>query len=232
MAWEATLSIMGLYNYDNTIFDYFQIPTALTKDVLIDELMIRYAELEVIYPNPDIMKVAISNWSRIMLPIWNKLYETTQFDYNPIYNTDRHLEWQEGYETKRTRGFKEKSTVSGKEKQKVNENTNGTDNSKNTHSVAGFNSTDMVESTHDVNERTTTNDRDSTVNVNNSANGTRNTKENENIKNNHKHVEESYGNIGVTTTQQMIREEREVVQFNLYDIIIEDFKKRFLIMVW
>jgi hypothetical protein len=40
------------------------------------------------------------------------------------------------------------------------------------------------------------------------------------------------GNIGIATTQSLIREQREVVQFNVYDYIIADFKKRFCLMVY
>lgn len=40
------------------------------------------------------------------------------------------------------------------------------------------------------------------------------------------------GNIGVTTTQQMIREEREIAYFNLIDAITDDFKKRFCVLVY
>lgn len=40
------------------------------------------------------------------------------------------------------------------------------------------------------------------------------------------------GNIGITTTQQMIKEEREIAEFNLYDLIIDEFKQRFCIMVY
>ena len=42
----------------------------------------------------------------------------------------------------------------------------------------------------------------------------------------------SKGNIGVTTTQQMIQQERDVVQFNMYDYITESFKNRFCILVY
>ncbi len=42
----------------------------------------------------------------------------------------------------------------------------------------------------------------------------------------------SKGNIGVTTTQQMIEQERGVVEFNIYDYITESFKRRFCIMVY
>ena len=41
-----------------------------------------------------------------------------------------------------------------------------------------------------------------------------------------------YGNIGVTTTQQMIEAEREVVKFNIVDYIIGSFKKRFCILIY
>lgn len=43
---------------------------------------------------------------------------------------------------------------------------------------------------------------------------------------------EEHGNIGVTTTQQMIQEERDIADFDLYEIIIDEFKNRFCIMVY
>lgn len=41
-----------------------------------------------------------------------------------------------------------------------------------------------------------------------------------------------WGNIGVTTTQQMIEEQRRVVKFNMTDYIIESFIKRFCLLVY
>lgn len=40
------------------------------------------------------------------------------------------------------------------------------------------------------------------------------------------------GNIGITTTQQMIRQEREVDKFSLQDYIIDSFKQNFCILVY
>lgn len=42
----------------------------------------------------------------------------------------------------------------------------------------------------------------------------------------------TYGNIGVTTTQQMIEEERRVAQYNTVDFIINDFLDKFTIGVY
>lgn len=42
-----------------------------------------------------------------------------------------------------------------------------------------------------------------------------------------KHAMRAYGNIGVTTTQQMLQSERELVQFNIYDYIADSFAREF-----
>lgn len=41
-----------------------------------------------------------------------------------------------------------------------------------------------------------------------------------------------HGNIGVTTTQQMLEEERRVATFTFTDFFVNEFKKRFCIMVY
>lgn len=46
------------------------------------------------------------------------------------------------------------------------------------------------------------------------------------------HSGRAHGNIGVTTTQKMIEEERRVSGFNIYDYIADSFKKRFCILVY
>ena len=40
------------------------------------------------------------------------------------------------------------------------------------------------------------------------------------------------GNIGITTTQQMIKEERDVSTFDIYGYIVRDFKERFCVLVY
>ena len=40
------------------------------------------------------------------------------------------------------------------------------------------------------------------------------------------------GNIGVTTTQQMLEQERSIAQFNMVEYITDSFKKRFCLMIY
>lgn len=45
-------------------------------------------------------------------------------------------------------------------------------------------------------------------------------------------IRKEQGNIGVTTTQEMIRQERDIADFNIYAFIADSFRKRFCLMVY
>lgn len=47
-----------------------------------------------------------------------------------------------------------------------------------------------------------------------------------------KHRARMFGNIGVTTTQEMIESERRVVSFDIADIIVKEFRQQFCIAVY
>ena len=47
-----------------------------------------------------------------------------------------------------------------------------------------------------------------------------------------KHSGHIHGNIGVTTTQAMIEEERRIAEFNLIDYIADSFCEQFCILVY
>lgn len=91
------LSIQGIYEYDPTVFDGLQAPTYTdpsnvihTVDInaLIKNICFECAELEVIYPSPTTMKLAIGVWSASNEDAWNKLYASQIIKYNPIWNVD------------------------------------------------------------------------------------------------------------------------------------------------
>ena len=82
MGRTSKISPLGLYNWDDTIFDLFVIPEELERDTLIDNLLMETAELEVVYPNPTVFKNLLGIWSHRQLEIWQRLYATTQYEYN------------------------------------------------------------------------------------------------------------------------------------------------------
>ena len=85
----AMLTLMGLYNYDSTLFDSMVIPTGLNRQQVINNIVLETAELEVVYPSPGFMKTAINLWSNTRLFTWERIYRTSLLEYNPIENYNR-----------------------------------------------------------------------------------------------------------------------------------------------
>ena len=278
MSRSVNLSPLGLYQWDDTIFDLMQIPEALDKDTLVDNLLAETAELEVLYPNPTVFKNLVGVWSNKQIDIWNRLYATTQYEYNPIENYNR-------YETGSNSGMG-RTTHSGTDTTADSTTFSGTDGRTEAimqggrdtttaqsaqggsdvvtgsytkgHWVAGFNSTPsgtddgLVKQTRDQDDVTTTTQYGKTDSGNESiAYGkTENITEQKTYgqtiqkagnmthgeqiatQNGEEHSLHAHGNIGITTTQKLIREQREIDLFNIYDIIIEEFKMRFCILVY
>ena len=196
----AILSILGLYNYDPSIFDNFKLPAQMDRDTVFGNLLAELAELEILYPSNTVMKSIIGFWSSKMLEKWEKLYATTQLEYNPIENYDRNEEFTDT------------------ENRTANSSGNSTGHSSGTssNSVSGYNSDSMVPSDSGSNTADT--------NTVSAAESTEDRMLNRTGR--------THGNIGVTTTQQMIAAERETVSFVVTDVIIKDFADRFCIGVW
>lgn len=212
MRTTATMSIMGLYNYDNSIFDKLQVPEAfyddmtktnvpaVDKDTLIGELLLQLAELEIVYTNPFFMKEAIGFWSNAHLNEWKKLSLASYVKYNPLHNYDRTETWDD------TEDNSNSSTSSR----------NGTIKNTSDTKVAGFNSATLVKNGEGTDNGTSSESGSGSITEKKKAN----------------HSGRMYGNIGVTTNDKLLREFRDTAQFNIYQHIINQFKERFCVMVY
>lgn len=100
----AKMSIVGLLLADNTIFDNMVLPNGVDHDLVVSNICNECYDLGVYQPDPDYMKFAIATWSRRKLWSWNKLYETLNFTYNPIWNKDGTITETETRETSGTDG--------------------------------------------------------------------------------------------------------------------------------
>lgn len=88
----AKWTLMGMYNYDNTIFNEMILPTGIDADLFKQSLLIEKGEFEVLFPNPDFMKNAIKVWSAKWFRTFSEWLKGTQAEWNPIYNYDRYEE--------------------------------------------------------------------------------------------------------------------------------------------
>lgn len=211
-----TLSILGLYNYDNTIFDLLTLPEGLDKTSLIKSICAELADMELLYPNPEVMKDLIGVWSVGCQYEWAKLLESMNFEYNPIDNYDR----------TETRSLTSQGTGSGTDggSDSLSTSKQHTGQEQDTGKVTAFNSGNLADKNQSTGTSSATDTETASTQYGKTKQETFSKSDSETIR--------AHGNIGVKTTMQMIREQRDIVKFNLYDIITEEFKLRFCILVY
>lgn len=195
---RSYLTIFGMAAANPHLFDGLDVPEGIDKQTVVDNILLEGMDLEVLYADPVFLQSAISVWAAKQLPVWEHLYETTQYEYDPIENYDRHEEYVEPV-TVRTDTGSGTDTVEGY--------------------TSGFNSGSGAASTpHD--KTLTKPGATYTSKIASATNG-------DMTSTGHIH-----GNIGTVTSQQMIREERDVAAFNVADLIVQEFKQRFLLMIY
>lgn len=181
MGTRAKISVLGLYNWDNTIFDGFSLPEQINKEDLVFNLLMETADLTTVYPDSEFMKEAIKRWSATRLHTWERLAGVFYEDYDPFINIkrDEHRE------------ITQERDLQGSASNKVN-----------------------AWETSTPQEQSSTESTDT---------GTVKTTE-------HLHIE---GDSAITDAQDVMRKEVEVrLKYDMYRIIINEFKQRFCLMLY
>lgn len=287
----GTLSVQGLYKYDETLFEHFNVPENVNKLTAIGYIIMNTHELEVIYPDIDAMKEAIKYWCQAEMPIWNDLMKLQEKEYEPLENyniwEDRHEVYQRdvtengtAHESEKNDGSKnnwktnnDKDTMDRWETDNLNDSStsldseteNITDNSTDNtvHSVAAFNAVgqdkaqfahsdyETAQSTENRTDNTNSNTTRTSADTNHvsastveekvqheneQTNGTNdkwNTDTNSTDRDDDTEVHShSHGNMGSFSFQELIKAEREIREFNIYQYIADSFKMRFCLLVY
>lgn len=239
------LSIMGMYEYDDSVFDGLDIPTytdsdntvhIIDKTTVINNILLNCAEMELLYPNFDTMKLAIGVWSAANQETWSKLIETQFIKYNPIWNVDADEteKLQHGHTETRTPNLTDTRTPNLTDTRTPNLTDTQRPNITDTESVQGFNSTTWSESKKVVNSGSLTLEKHGTETDVRTGTDTMTHTGTDTMA--HTGIDTTTkrrtGNIGVTTTQKMIQEQRDIAIFNIIDYIALSFKERFCLLVY
>ena len=250
---RATLSILGLLEMDETILNGIILPSGLSLDTLKNNIILECAELEVIYSAPSFFRWAVDCWAIKELPIWERMWNAIQTEYNPLENYDRtETETETGTHSKQGNmtesgsHTKEDHDTDTTEKTASNSGTTHSETSGETssdHYVYGFNDNSQVKQSSDTGTDST--ETDGTTSASGTENtdfehsgtesGTTNGSRTESESGNNSVTRNSriHGNIGVTTSQQMLTAELELdKKINMYDIITRDFRNRFCILMY
>ena len=72
------------------LFANLTVPQGIQKSTLVDNILLRGGEFEVVYSDPEFMQYAIGSWSRKWYRTMQKWIEALSIDYNPLENYDRY----------------------------------------------------------------------------------------------------------------------------------------------
>lgn len=242
------LSVRGLYRYNNSLFDKMVFPDAFSdsqKETVVFNIIAECAELECLYPDWDFMHSMIEIWSRLEYPVWNRIYNASLLEYNPIENynrteiettTDEHSDTHSGNDVKANTG-NDINQSSGTDTTGGSEIHSGTDSNVNSNTAYDANTL----YTHDKSDLTYGQSVATSGSVTHGEKNTFTHGKTETLTHGEKvdfsgevtRENHTSGNIGVTTSQQMLTQEIEVAAaLNVSKIMVQSFKDRFCILVY
>lgn len=227
---SAIMTVAGLYSYRTDLFDNLVLPVAPTaaemgvendqirqtwsinKNDFIDFLCLQTMGMCVAIPDADFLKSAIGTWSKAHLYEWQLAFETLFYKFNPLWNKDGKVTETEDVEhSKETSDDLANSVTSSDTTTGYTHGYNG----GTTHTDDGL-AWDHANKQKGSGSSSSTGSRDGTESGTESRERTLYER----------------GNIGVTTSQSMIQEQRELVKFNIEELIVDSFKNQFLLMLW
>ena len=245
---SATMPLMALYNYDNTIFDGLTFPAGIDKDTAIDEIILRSGEFEMVYPDPDFIKPMITHWGKKHYRTFEKWIDALNIDFEPLYNFDRYEEYTDEKVAQGNTKANMNSIDSSSEHENSSDsansvsqtNTNSDTTETDTRSVSAYDSSTYQPREQEVKSTTSgqtgngaaQNESNSETQRtgSNTSSSEQNTESN-NIEQN-KHTAHLYGNIGVTTSTELLEDYIRVERFNIYEQIADIFVDEFCILIY
>lgn len=219
-----------------SLFNDIKIPVGIDKNVLVDKIVYDNWDLEPIVTDESLFKRMIDNFFNVKYDSYTHIYNALQEEYNPLHNYDRHEDRSENKNTV----TKDVNINSTKDVEIIKDDNTTTTTVKEDNKrvqedkVSAYNSTSYQPNTTSTiaNDNTTTN----TVKEDNHRNDTRTIDSTDdrdvNVEDTYKTANHLYGNIGVTTSQQMLESEISLrSQNNIYELISLDFRNTLLILL-
>lgn len=234
MSWSK-LTLIGMNNYIDSIggdlFALLSLPEGIEKDILCNTILSRGGEFEVIYSDPEFMASQIGYWSRRCYRTFDKWITALNIEYDPLYNYDRYEEWSDNKSLDKNFSGSILQVGGATDTNNLLQSTN-TD----IESVVKRSAMDSDEYQPKTKESMTgdadTNTISNTGTVTRSENNTTGTTNQEGVTEDASHSGHLYGNIGVTTSQQMLQSELDIAKWNIYEKITDLFLQEFVIPIF
>lgn len=210
MAWETM-------HTDSTLWDDVVLPEGVDRQLVADRCLNKAGEFSVMHSDPEFFHWQMLNFFKSHQITFEKWWEVMQVEYNPIENYDRMEHWTDsGTHSDASSGTNSESQESyNKNSYHSNDET----------TKAAFNSND-----YDPYEKTTHGGYDETEG---NASGTSFSAGSSQGNTSGVHDGRVHGNIGVTTSQQMIQSSIDLyTNFEWYERVADLFTDEFCIKVY
>lgn len=223
------ISIYGLLTADPDLFSEMVWPEGISAEDaedILNNILLECYELEVLYPDPVIMKKAIGIWARQWKPNFERILLALSEEYNPLHNFDRHEVYSDLGTNSVGRSNQQSSTESGNAVSTTSEGYISDETGK----VNGYNLTEGI-ADHDKSHKENTGAATgtSTNNGTSSISGS----SSEAATNSLNHEGHLFGNIGVTESTTMLQHEIDTrAKYNFMEIITNSFRQKFCVGVY
>lgn len=219
-----------------SVFDLMKLPEGIDKDTLTDNIALEGGDFEVLYADPYMFRAAVGTWSSKHYRTFEKWVAALNLEYNPLENYDR----QEDYTDTSNKGEKTTAgntrTLNNEDKETLNTENKRTLNTSQTdeHTVSAFDSGGYQAADKNTIGDTGTDTMNNTGTDTFTHTGTIKDEGSGSLTSNGKeiHTGRIHGNIGVTTSQQMLQSELDIARFNLIQQITDLFLTEFTLMIY
>lgn len=196
----SKMTVFGMNQYmrlkRSDLFGLLELPEGIDKETLVDTILLRSAEFEVLYSDGDFFQSAIGAWGRKHYRTFERWKKALEVEYNPLENYDR------------IESTEDVGRLSNNSKDESNSGTSSYD------TKSAFDSPAL----QPYSGNTSANNSSSNSELEQSTNNVRTSR--------------VHGNIGVTTSQQMLESELNIAEWNIYEHIADLFVDEFCIMVY
>ena len=229
----SKITLIGLQAYlktfDDDLFKNLTLPEGIDKDVLTNNILLRGGDFEVLYSEPYFVQSAIGVWSSKWQRTFEKWVAALDIEYAPLENYDRKEDWSDtlnkGVKTSarrdsgNTRTFDNSDTTTPgttiTEETKVSAYDSSTYQPKQEVITTPSGNGDVLAHSGTIKDE-----------YGEGSSGSE-TEHSKTVRDGRIH-----GNVGVTTSQQMLEAELNIVQWNLYEHITDLFLSEFVIPIY
>lgn len=227
------LSFWDVLAIQPNFFDDIVLDARLDKDLVINRIMWYCGKSLPVETYPETFKYFSDGWFKKNEKAITRLYESELLEYNPIENYDRTETYTRTDVGDRTQKANTDNTTDMTGGYNGNNNTtnSGSDTDTITDSVSAFDATGYSPRSQTVegHEKGTTQSDESSRCDHETTTGNVEHETGEASSNTQEFTSNIHGNIGVTTSQQMLQSERETVVFTTYDWIATQYRDEFFV---